>query len=124
MDLRKLENDPKSISMQTIGQNLYGVVMADVGGGIPKIEEAFLAKEYKDQYQEETGLIDELAEEIIKQTKIVERLLPIHDKYKHESMGPMHDAIMEKFEKTRDHIHSKYGTLYQETFKVFEKQNF
>ena len=45
MDLRKLENDPKSISMQTIGQNLYGVVMADVGGGIPRIEEAFLTKE-------------------------------------------------------------------------------
>ena len=48
--------------MQTIGQNLYGVVMADVGGGIPKIEEAFLTKEYKDQHQDETGLIDELAE--------------------------------------------------------------
>ena len=93
-----------------------------VGGGIPKIEEAFLTREYKDQHQEETGLIDELAEEIIKQTKIVEWLLPIHDKYKHESMCPMHDAIMEKFEKTIDHIYSKYGTLHQETFKVFEKQ--
>ena len=46
---------------------------------------------------EETGLIDELAEEIIKQTKIIERLLPLHDKYKHESMCPMHDPIMENF---------------------------
>ena len=49
----------------------------------------------------------------------MERLLPIHDKYKHESMRPMHEAIVEKFEKTRTRIHSKYGTYYEDTFKVY-----
>eukprot|EP00092_Neocalanus_flemingeri_P017839 GFUD01019303.1.p1 GENE.GFUD01019303.1~~GFUD01019303.1.p1 ORF type:complete len:1705 (+),score=380.42 GFUD01019303.1:51-5165(+) len=117
MDLRKLEQDPKCIPLQKVGQNLYGVVLASVGGGIPKIEEAFLTPEYEDEHEDEKDLLQELKQEIIKQTKIVEGLLPIHDQYKDDSMGPMHDAISEKFEETKTHVHSKYGTTYEDTFK-------
>ena len=118
MDLRKLENDAKSIPMQKVGQNLYGVVLASVGGGIPKIEEAFLTPEYEDEHKDEAEYIVELKQEIIKQTTIVEGLLPIHEKEKDVSMIPMHEAIVEKFEETKSHVHEKYGTKYQETFQV------
>lgn len=117
MDLRKLENDPKSIPMQKVGQNLYGVVLASVGGGIPKIEEAFLTREYEDEHKDEADFLKELKQEIIKQTKIVEGLLPIHNKYKDDAMVPMHEAIVEKFEETKLDVHAKYGTVYEDTFK-------
>ena len=118
MNLKKLENDPKSIPMQKVGQDLYGVVLAQVGGGIPKIEEAFLTTEYEDEHKDEAEYIKELKQEIIKQTKIVESLLPIHDNEKDQSMIPMHEAIVEKFEETKQHVQDKYGSDFDDTFKV------
>jgi len=117
MDLRMLEVDPKSKPMQSVGQTLNGVVLAAVGGGIPKIEEAFLTPEYEEEHPEDKDLIDALKQEIVKQTKIVEGLLPIHDKHKAPAMGPMHDVIVEKFEETKALVQNKYGTAFDENFK-------
>ena len=121
MDLRRLEFDPKCIPMQMVGQSLNGVVLASVGGGIPKIEEAFLTPEYEEANEDDKDLIKELKEEIIKQTKVVEKLLPIHDKYKDPAMGPMHEAIADQFEETKNLLFSKYGTVYEGNFKVSEQ---
>ena len=48
----------------------------------------------------------------------MEGLLPIHEREKDDSMIPMREAIVEKFEETKSHVHEKYGTKYQETFQV------
>ena len=49
---------------------------------------------------------------------IIEGLLPIHDKYKDEGMGPMHEAIVEKFEETKARVNETYGHVFVDTFKV------
>ena len=78
MKLIRLKKDPESIAMTLIGQTLNGVVLAQVGGGIPKIEEAFLEPEYGVVHEEDEEYICLLKEEIVKQMNIIEELLPIH----------------------------------------------
>ena len=78
MKLSRLKKDPESIAMKLIGQTLNGVVLAQVGGGIPKIEEAFLEPEYGVTHEEDEDYIRLLKEEIVKQMNIIEELLPIH----------------------------------------------
>ena len=80
MDLTRLKKDPKSIAMSLVVQTLNGVVLAQVGGGIPKIEEAFLEPEYTKSHQQDADYIRLLKEEIVKQMKIIDDLLPIHGK--------------------------------------------
>merc|ERR1711950_39329 len=88
--------------MNQFGQTIQGTVVPTVGGGIPKIEEAFLTDEYKEGHPEDNELITQLIEEIKRQVKLCEALLDQHDKYKDPVFQPMQNVMEEELEKNQD----------------------
>ena len=134
MKLNRLKKDPESIAMTLIGQTLNGVVLAQVGGGIPKIEEAFLEPEYGVVHEEDEEYICLLKEEIVKQMKIIEELLPIHGlEKKHiwslprlrflcklysgehmaDEMKRMQEVLADHFKKTNMRVQQQYRQEYE-----------
>ena len=116
---RKLEHDPKSVNIALLGQSLNGVILATVGGGIPMIEKAFLGPDYQEAHPGDTELIWRLKEEIKRQIKIEENLLPIHDQHKNQALQALHDVMVEKFQETKREVEINYDlTEDNEGFRV------
>ena len=109
LTLKKINHDPKSVNMNQFGQTIQGTVVPTVGGGIPKIEEAFLTDEYKEGHPEDNELITQLIEEIKRQVKLCEALLDQHDKYKDPVFQPMQNVMEEELEKTKTSVARNYG---------------
>ena len=115
---RKLEHDPTSVNMALLGQSLNGVILAMVGGGIPMIEKAFLGPEYLEDNPNDAELIEKLKDEIRRQIKIEENLLPIHNQYKKPAFQALHDVMVEKFQQSKKEVESKYNLTTTEGFRV------
>ena len=115
---RKLEHDPKSVNIALLGQSLNGVILAMVGGGIPMIEKAFLGSDYLEAHPEDAQLIGRLKDEIKRQIKIEENLLPIHDHYKNPALQALHDVMVETFNQSRRQIEINYDLTHTQGFRV------
>ena len=119
VSLMKLANNPNSISILTVGQQCNGTIIPAVGGGLPKIEEAFFSDSYKEQHPEDEEIIQLLKEEFKRQVWIINQLLPLHKKYASEENKFLQQAMEEEFEKTKQKVDEKYGVWdYGEEFRV------
>ena len=82
------------------------------------IEKAFLSSAYERDHQEDLENIGRLKDEIKRQIKIEESLLPIHDKYKAPALQALHDVLVEKFEQTKKEIEMNYDLDHTQGFRV------
>ena len=122
--LGKLKIDQRSLGMQTIGQKLKGIVVPEVGGGVPKIEEAFINDEYLEAHPDDKKYHDSIIHEIKRQVHIIQQLLPIHDKLKADVMQPLQDVLEEEFAKMKEAVSEKYkGLDFVEGFRVSQETN-
>ena len=115
---RKLVHDPNSVNIALLGQSLNGVILAMVGGGISMIEKAFLGSDYLAAHPEDAQLIWRLKDEIKRQIKIEENLLPIHNEHKNPALQALHDVMVETFEQTKRHIEVNYDLSHTQGFRV------
>ena len=109
LTLMKIKQDANSVPITQFTQLMYGTVIPQVGGGIPKIEEAFLNEEYERLNPEDISYITKIKDEIKRQVFIIEELLPLHDKQSDNK--PMQKAMEEEFEKLRTSVVGKYGDI-------------
>lgn len=119
MSWLKLINNPNSVSIKTIGQQTKGTVIPEVGGGLPKIEEAFFTDSYINQHPEDKEYIELLKDEFKRQVWIIDQLLPLHGQYASEESKFLQQAMEEEFQKTKEHVDAKYGEWsHGEEFRV------
>ena len=109
----------------TVWTTLYfwkGVIIPEVGGGIPKIEEAFINEAYEKSHPEDKKYVEKLKDEILKQYSIIEELLSIHDKLKSDALNHFQEVLQEEFNKTKKEIEKKWGLKEKEKegFRVIQ----
>ena len=121
MALRLAEDkDSTQIDTNELEQALFGVILPTVGGGTPKIEEAFLTEKYEKENPDHKDLIKQLKDEIKKQIHILDDLLPV---YQHrikddKARGPTGQAFEEHHKINRKKIKETYGENDDDTLKV------
>jgi hypothetical protein len=105
MTWRKLMEDKNSVPLSDLERDLYGTIIPTVGGGVPKIEEAFLTPTDAENHPEDAELIAGLKMEIIKQVEIVDKLLYNHfEKMKTPELEPLSEALKEHHEITKERV--------------------
>ena len=82
------------------------------------IENAFLSPVFEREHPEDLENIGKLKDEIKRQIKIEESLLPIHDKYKAPALQALHDVLVEKFQQTKQEIDMNYNLDHTQGFRV------
>ena len=82
------------------------------------IEKAFLDATYREEHPEDVENIERLKDEIKRQIKIEESLLPIHDQYKNPALQALHDVLEEKFQQTKKEIEMNYDLVHTTGFRV------
>ena len=110
MMLMRLEEDSTQISTNDLEQNLYGVIIPTVGGGIPNIEKAFLTEQYEKENPSDKDLIEQLKNEIMKQIHILDKMLPFYEKRAEA------DKTRELTSKTFEEFHKKSRKHFLETY--------
>ena len=121
MALRLAEDkDSTQIDTNELEQALFGVILPTVGGGTPKIEEAFLTEKYEKENPDHKDMIKQLKDEIKKQIHILDDLLPV---YLHRIKGdrarePTGEAFKEHHKINRKKIKETYGENDDNTLKV------
>ena len=121
MALRLAEDkDSMQISTNELEQSLFGVILPQVGGGTPKIEEAFLTAEYEKANPDHKGLIKQLKDEIKKQIHILDLLLPFFEYRVKGDIGkePVLNAFKEHHKINKKKIKDTYGENDDDTLKV------
>ncbi|XP_041348666.1 dedicator of cytokinesis protein 3-like isoform X2 [Gigantopelta aegis] len=91
--------DNKVVFFKQLEMKLQGMISAAVNGGIPKYQEAFFCKEFKDKHPEESGKVMELQHELMVQIKLLKRGLRIHGDLAPEDLMPLHESLVKLFEK-------------------------
>jgi len=114
---KKLEMDQTSVQFKELEQNLVGVVLPSVGGGVPKMEEAFLTEDYAQAHEEENDLIEDLKQEIVKQIDIIDKLLPFFDKMKTSDRDALSQAFHHHHGETKERVNDRYGETTEDTYK-------
>ena len=82
------------------------------------IEKAFLNATYEEEHPEDMEIISSLKDEIKRQIMIEESLLPIHDKLKKPALQALHDALVDKFEQTKEEVRMNYDLSHTQGFRV------
>ena len=82
------------------------------------IEKAFLGSDYNMAHPEDSELIWKLKDEIKRQIKIVENLLPIHNLYKNPALQALHNVMVETFQQSKSEVEIKYDLEHTEGFRV------
>ena len=118
LTMMKIKQDPKSVPVSQFTQLMYGTVIPQVGGGIPKIEEAFINEEYERLNPEDAPYISNIKDEIKRQVSIIEELLPLHAEQSDNK--PMQEAMEEEFEKLKTTVFDKYGHVGEQEKKKLE----
>lgn len=113
---KRLDEAPKSVNLNDLEQALTGVVLPTVGGGIPKIEEAFLTDEYAGEHPGNNQLIMDLKREIVKQITIIDKLLPHLGEL--TTNRELFEVMLDEHCKTRKRVNSIYGESSDDLFKV------
>ena len=121
---KKLDEDSNSVPLNDLTQCLYGVVLPQVGGGVPKLEEAFLTEEYAKEHPDEDDLIESLKEEIVKQVDIIDHLLVLFDKLRGPEQKLLSTTLAEHHMETKERVHERYGEPDEEMYKVHIKSKF
>ena len=60
LTMMKIKQDSNSVPVNQFTQLMYGTVIPSVGGGIPKIEEAFLDEEYESKNPKDVAYIAQI----------------------------------------------------------------
>ena len=121
MALRLAEDkDSTQIDTNELEQALFGVILPTVGGGTPKIEEAFLTETYEKENPDHKDLIKQLKDEIKKQIHILDDLLPVylHRIKDDKARQPTGQAFEEHHKINRKKIKETYGENDDDTLKV------
>ena len=116
--MMKIKQDSNSVPVNQFTQLMYGTVIPSVGGGIPKIEEAFLDEEYESKNPKDVAYIAQIKDEIKRQVLIIEELLPLHAEQNEQK--PLQEAMEEEFEKLKTKVLEKYGEVEGEERKRLE----
>ena len=117
LTMMKIKQDPNSVPVTQFTQLMYGTVIPQVGGGIPKIEEAFINEEYESLNPDDMTYITQIKDEIKRQVSIIEELLPLHDEQSDNK--PMQEAMEEEFKKLKDGVIEKYGDIEKKKLEGF-----
>lgn len=117
LTMMKIKQDPNSVPVTQFTQLMYGTVIPQVGGGIPKIEEAFINEEYESLNPDDMPYITQIKDEIKRQVSIIEELLPLHDEQSDNK--PMQEAMEEEFKKLKDGVIEKYGDIEKKKLEGF-----
>ena len=115
LTMMKIKQDPNSVPVTQFTQLMYGTVIPQVGGGIPKIEEAFINEEYERLNPKDAPYISNIKDEIKRQVSIIEELLPLHAGQSDNK--PMQEAMEEEFEKLKTTVFDKYGQIEEQEKK-------
>merc|ERR550534_2466741 len=115
--MMKIKQDPNSVPVTQFTQLMYGTVIPQVGGGIPKIEEAFINEEYESLNPDDMHYITQIKDEIKRQVSIIEELLPLHDEQSDNE--PMQEAMEEEFKKLKEGVIEKYGDIEKKKLEGF-----
>ena len=118
LTMMKIKQDPNSVPVTQFTQLMYGTVIPQVGGGIPKIEEAFINEEFERLNPEDAPYISNIKDEIKRQVSIIEELLPLHAEQSDNK--PMQEAMEEEFEKLKTTVFDKYGHVGEQEKKKLE----
>ena len=118
LTMMKIKQDSNSVPVNQFTQLMYGTVIPSVGGGIPKIEEAFLNEEYESKNPKDVAYIAQIKDEIKRQVLIIEELLPLHAEQNEQK--PLQEAMEEEFEKLKTKVLEKYGEVEGEERKRLE----
>ena len=117
LTMMKIKQDPNSVPVTQFTQLMYGTVIPQVGGGIPKIEEAFINEEYESLNTDDMPYITQIKDEIKRQVSIIEELLPLHDEQSDNK--PMQEAMEEEFKKLKEGVIEKYGDIEKKKLEGF-----
>ena len=121
MALRLFEDkNSTQIDTNELEQVLFGAILPTVGGGTPKIEEAFLTEKYEKENPDHKDLIKQLKDEIKKQIHILDDLLPVylHRIRDDKARWPTGQAFEEHHKINRKKIKETYGENDDDTLKV------
>ena len=120
---KKLEEDNNSVPLNDLTQCLYGVVLPQVGGGVPKLEEAFLTEEYAKEHPDEEDLIEGLKKEIVKQVDIIDHLLVLFEKLRGQEQKLLSTTLAEHHMETKERVQERYWKPDDDMYKVNIKAN-
>ena len=131
MKLTKLNDKLDSVEFNNLDGSLNGIILPNVGGGIPKLEEAFLTDGYARDNPDHDSLIKQLKREIVKQVGLIDQLLPLWNKKRMTELDAKLSKDLEAkraaFEKyhgeTRTRVEELYGVADDDTYKVRNCQN-
>ena len=112
------DTDLKSVPLQTVGQSLKGIIIPEVGGGIPKIEEAFINEVYKAEHPEDNIYINMMQKEIVRQMDLCKKLLQIHGSFISPAMEQLQRVMQEELNKMKKDYNEKYGYNFSEVYMV------
>lgn len=118
LTMMKIKQDPNSVPITQFTQLMYGTVIPQVGGGIPKIEEAFINEEYESMNPEDKPYVTKIKDEIKRQVAIIQELLPLHAEQSDNK--PMQEAMEEEFQKLKTTVLDKYGEVGEQERKKLE----
>ena len=118
LTMMKIKQDPNSVPVTQFTQLMYGTVIPQVGGGIPKIEEAFINEEYESMNPEDKPYVTKIKDEIKRQVAIIQELLPLHAEQSENK--PMQEAMEEEFQKLKTTVLDKYGEVGEQERKKLE----
>merc|ERR550534_1082795 len=116
--MMKIKQDPNSVPVTQFTQLMYGTVIPQVGGGIPKIEEAFINEEYESLNPDDMPYLTQIKNEIKRQVSILEELLPLHAEQSDNKL--MQEAMEEEFHKLKTGVTEKYGEIGEQEKKKLE----
>lgn len=102
------QND-ESLPVGPLTMKIQGIVDAAVNGGTGKYEDAFIAEEYLIKNPNDVKLVDNLKDLIADQIPIIEVALHVHRTKVPHDLLPLHDRLVECFNKMQSHVEERYG---------------
>jgi dedicator of cytokinesis protein 3 len=108
-ELQELSNQYKSDdkgNLNPFTMRLQGTIDANVQGGIPKYQDAFLSDVYKrsPEGKENLQYIQKLQHLILELLSVLEKALDLHGKLAPPEIKPLHESLVERLQKIRESV--------------------
>lgn len=101
MNQYKLDNN-KNLSPFTM--RLKGTIDANVQGGIPKYQEAFLSESYLNMVDSKDYHVQKLRTLIVNMMQVLDSALELHGRLAPSEVQPLHKLLVERFNEFRDNL--------------------
>lgn len=101
MNQYKLDNN-KNLSPFTM--RLKGTIDANVQGGIPKYQEAFLSESYLSMVELKDYNVQKLRTLIVNMMQVLDSALELHGRLAPAEVQPLHKLLVERFNEFRDNL--------------------